>query len=203
MAKRGLTQRTHWQSYAATALAAFLLGSVITWLVMRSPVPDEIPVAPSSDFVPTVNPNLPPADAAVASGNAYYDRKDWARAAEAYQRAIALGADNPDVRTDLGNAYRFSKQAQKALEQYAIAQRQNPQHENSLFNQGGLFAFELNQPARALEIWRECLARFPESRNAATVRQLIAQVEKEQKTQRLDAEKWLQSREQTATPSPR
>ena len=53
--------------------------------------------------------------------------------------AIAQGADTPDVRTDLGNCFRFLGQPQKALEQYAIAQKQNPQHENSLFNQISLY----------------------------------------------------------------
>jgi tetratricopeptide (TPR) repeat protein len=203
VAKRNQQPKATWPKHAITGAIAFALGSFVTWFVLRPPVHEKPAVVASSNFVPAADPKLPPAQAAVASGNSYYDRKDWAHAAEAYERAIALGVDNADVRTDLGNSYRFSKQPQKALEQYEIAQRENPQHENSLFNQGGLFAFELNQPARALEIWRECLARFPESRNAVNVRQLIAQLEGEQKTQLAEAEKWLHSREQTAAPSPR
>ena len=128
--------------------------------------------------------------------------QNWPRAIEAYEKAIALGADNSDVRTDLGNAYRFSDRPQKALEQYEIAQKQNPRHENSLFNQGGLYAFSLNQPEKALEIWREYLARFPQSPNASKTRELIFEVEVPQSHQRSEVARWLKNRTQpTPTPS--
>jgi len=128
--------------------------------------------------------------------------QNWPRAIEAYEKAIALGADNSDVRTDLGNAYRFSDRPQKALEQYEIAQKQNPRHENSLFNQGGLYAFSLNQPEKALEIWREYLARFPQSPNASKTRELIFEVEVPQSDQRSEVARWLKNRTQpTPTPS--
>jgi uncharacterized protein HemY len=65
---------------------------------------------------------MTPAQAALTLGNWHYDHKAWPRAIENYRRAMVQGLDNPDVRTDLGSALRFSGEPQKVLEQYRIAQ---------------------------------------------------------------------------------
>ena len=88
--------------------------------------------APAAAAEPPDVSQLPPADAARTLGNWNYDRQNWPHAIEHYEKAIARGADNPDVRTDLGNCFRFLGQPEKALEQYQIAQKENPLHENSL-----------------------------------------------------------------------
>ncbi len=190
--------------YALTTVIAFALGCGVTWFLVKRSAEQEHAVVNTGKSEPPLDTSLSPAQTAVASGNWYYDRKNWPRAIEAYEKAIALGADNSDVRTDLGNAYRFSDRPQKALEQYEIAQKQNPQHENSLFNQGGLYAFSLNQPEKALEIWREYLARFPQSPNAPKTRELISELEAPQSDQRSEVARWLKNRTQpTPTPSVR
>ena len=120
---------------------------------------------------------LAPADAARTLGDWNYDRHNWAHAIEHYQEAIADGDDNPDVRTDLGNCFRFIGETQKALEQYQIAQTENPMHENSLFNQAGLYAEALHDDQRALAMAREFLKRFPQSDRAAAAGQLISKLE--------------------------
>jgi len=114
---------------------------------------------------------LPAADAAVVRGNMAYDHQQWADAIREYQDAIAKGRDNADVRTDLGNSFRFSGQPEKALEQYTIAQRQNPQHENSLFNQIGLFMEVMHDPNRAIPVCEEFLRKFPRSDKVPRVRE--------------------------------
>jgi hypothetical protein len=120
---------------------------------------------------------LAPAQKDLILGNWFFDHQAWPRAIEHYQKAIAQGLDNPDVRTDLGSALRFGGQPQKALEQYRIAQKQNPQHEHSLFNQGGVYAFDLKQKEKGIALWREYLKRFPKGQNVAQTRQLIARVQ--------------------------
>jgi tetratricopeptide (TPR) repeat protein len=125
-------------SYLLPMVLSAAVGAGVMWVVMsqRSPSIQQRPMS----FVPPSAPQnnlapLPPdisktsaADAAVVRGNQAYDHQQWADAIGYYQEAIAKGIDNPDVRTDLGNSFRFSGQPEKALEQYAIAQRQNPQH---------------------------------------------------------------------------
>lgn len=175
-------------------LLAFALGAGTSWLVTRAvhrtspqPViqnfippgisasPNVAALAPPATAGPPDVSQLSPADAARTLGNWNYDRQNWPHAIEHYEEAIARGLDNPDVRTDLGNCFRFLGQPQKALEQYELAQKQNPQHENSLFNQISLFADFLHDPARAQSIAHDFIARFPQSPQAETARQRLAQ----------------------------
>ncbi|HEY4255792.1 MAG TPA: tetratricopeptide repeat protein [Candidatus Udaeobacter sp.] len=164
-------------------LGAFFLGAGGMWLIMRSSAPGRPGPRPVERFSPspaTEPPDvsqLAPADAAKILGDWNYDRHDWAHAIDHYQEAIADGADNPDVRTDLGNCFRFIGESHRALEQYQIAQTENPMHENSLFNQAGLYAEVLHDDQRALATAREFLKRFPQGDRAAAARQLISKLE--------------------------
>ena len=170
-------------------LAAFLLGAGGMWLIMRSPSSDSGSQvkSPVKNFLPPAATEPPdvsqrtPAEAAKILGDWNYDQHNWAHAIEHYQQAIAAGADNADVRTDLGNCFRFVGQAQKALEQYQLAQTENPMHENSLFNQAGLYAEVLHDDQRALATAREFLKRFPHSDRAAGARELSSKLQQRTK----------------------
>ena len=166
-------------------VGAFFLGAGGMWVIMRtssSGAPPKPRVESSVSAAPATQPpdvsNLAPPDAERALADWNYDRQNWPHAIEHYQQAIARGADNPDVRTDLGNCFRFSGSPQKALEQYKIAQTQNPKHENSLFNQAGLFAEVLHNDQEALAVAQEFLTRFPQSPRAEAARQLISQIQR-------------------------
>jgi len=164
-------------------LAAFTLGAVGTWAIMRSSssggpqIRRAETLTPSPQSNPPDVSNLSRAEAAKTLADWNYDRQNWSHAIDHYQETIAAGADNADIRTDLGNCFRFIGQPQKALEQYQIAQNQNPQHENSLFNQAGLYTEVLHDDQRALTIAREFLKRFPQSQRAEAARQLISTIE--------------------------
>lgn len=153
-----------WGGYVAVGLACAALGSGGTYLALRPALAQ----ASSSR-------NLT-AQAARDLGNSYEDHGQWPQAVSAYTQAIAGGLDNPDIRTDLGVAYFKSSQPKKALEQYALAQRQDPQHENSLFNQASAYA-ELGDSARAVSIWQQYLQRFPQGKHVADARNLITAVQ--------------------------
>ena len=125
---------------------------------------------------------LAPAEAARTLANWNYDRQEWTHAIEHYQEAIARGADNPDVRTDLGNCFRFLGQPEKALEQYEIAQKENPLHENSLFNQISLFADLLHDNDRAQAVARDFITRFPQSQRVGLVRERMLELQNASKS---------------------
>lgn len=183
-------------------LAAFGLGAGATWLAMRGstdtppkPVIQNFTGAPLGQspnvFQPTpaaeaAGPpdvsQLAPAEAARTLANWNYDRQDWTHAIEHYQEAITRGADNPDVRTDLGNCFRFLEQPEKALEQYEIAQKENPLHENSLFNQISLFADLLHDDARAEVVARDFITRFPQSQRVGLVKERMLQLQNASKS---------------------
>ncbi len=116
---------------------------------------------------------MSPGTAAVTLGHFAYDHQRWPDAIRHYQEAIASGIDNADVHTDLGNALRFSGQPEQALNQYMIAQKLNPQHENSLFNQISLFTEVMGQPQRAIPICEEFIRRFPNSDKLPAVREQL------------------------------
>jgi len=178
-------------------LAAFGLGAGTVWLAMRgstnAPPKPEIenftgaPVGqspnvfqPSPAGVAAGPPDvsqLAPAEAARTLANWNYDRQNWTHAIEHYQAAIARGADNPDVRTDLGNCFRFLDQPEKALEQYETAQKENPLHENSLFNQISLLADLLHDEERAQAVARDFIARFPQSPRVKLVRERMLELQ--------------------------
>ena len=157
------------------------------------PAVQNLPKAPPSQVAQPVLPSTPPdldaappaaalagltpPQVALVSGNWYFDHQNWPRAIAEYQKAITGGIDDPNVRTDLGSSYRFMKQPQQAMEQYQIAQKQDPNHENSLFNQGGLYAFSLGQTSKGIAIWKEYLKKFPNGESAAAARQLLQQAE--------------------------
>lgn len=135
----------------------------------------EAPQAPSAPPPPPSTVGLSPAASALTLGNYHYDLAQWPQAIAQYRVAITQGVDNPNVRTDLGNALRFDKQPQKALEQYAIAQKQDPRHEQSLFNQGGLYAQSLGDKSKALAAWKTYLKRFPNGQSVPQAQHFIEQ----------------------------
>ena len=117
---------------------------------------------------------MSPPEAALTLGNWFYDHERWQLAVENYRAAIKGGVDNPNIRTDLGNALRFSDRPKEALEQYQRAQKQDPTHEQSLFNQGALYAVSLKNPRKGIEMWQAYLKRFPNGASAKQARELMA-----------------------------
>jgi tetratricopeptide (TPR) repeat protein len=175
--------------FVLVAVISFAMGAFATWLILggspgtpRSSPSPAAPSAAAAEAPPDVS-QLAPVAAATALANWNYDRQNWPHAMEHYQQAISLGSDNADIRTDLGNCFRFLGQPEKALEQYQLAQRQNPQHENSLFNTAGLYGEGLHDPAKAAESWREYLRRFPAGSGAARARKFLAEGEQRESEQ--------------------
>ncbi len=167
-------------------LGAGALGAVLTWFSLSDRTVPTRPPQPSAVVASETPPaiaHLPPADAAVLLGNWHYDRQRWFQAIEQYEAALRLGQDNANVRTDLGNCFRFAGQPQKALEQYEISQRMDPRHENSLFNKAALYGQELNQISRAKELLAEYLLKFPSSQGAPRAQQLLGELTVKERTQ--------------------
>lgn len=164
-------------NYLLTVIVSATMGAAITWLLMSQRSTSEL----RSNFAPQSTPMATPdvsgmsaGEAAVTLGNFAYDHQRWPEAIRRYQEAISSGIDNADIHTDLGNAFRFSGQPDQALNQYTIAQKLNPQHENSLFNQISLFTEVLNEPVRAVPLCEEFIRRFPSSDRVPAVQQQLA-----------------------------
>ncbi len=175
--------RSRWPGYLLTAVLAAALGSGATYLAVRPRLtapPSASPLAPpllgagGASPPASLTSGQPPAQAALTLANWYEDRQQWPQSIAAYQQALAGGLDNPDIRTDYGVALFQSGQPQKALAQYQMAQRMNPAHENSLFNQGSAYLL-LHDTAHARAAWQDYLRRFPAGQHVADARQFLQQ----------------------------
>jgi tetratricopeptide (TPR) repeat protein len=165
--------------YVLTAIVSAAMGATLTWLLTSQHSGSQ--VRPISSALPSaiINPmpdvsGMSPGEAALTLGNFAYDHQRWTEAIRRYEEAIASGIDNADVHTDLGNAFRFSGQPEQALNQYTIAQKLNPQHENSLFNQISLFTEVLRDPVHAIPLCEEFIRRFPSSDKLSAVQQQLS-----------------------------
>jgi tetratricopeptide (TPR) repeat protein len=172
------TRQSLW-NYVLIVVTSAAMGAGLTWLfTARSSHPEVHPTLSGASVergsaTPDVS-GLSAGDAAVVLGNFAYDHQNWSEAIRQYEQAITSGIDTPDVHTDLGNALRFSGRPQKALAQYQVAQKLNPQHENSLFNQISLFTEVLHEPTRAIPLCEEFIRRFPASEKLSVVQQQLA-----------------------------
>lgn len=109
-------------------------------------------------------------------GNDYFDTQQREKAIEAYGRALELDPKNPNVLTDQGVMYRETGAYDKAVANFQKANQIDPSHMQSLFNLGVVYAYDLKQPARALEAWNKIIAANPNSPHAAQARQAIEEV---------------------------
>jgi tetratricopeptide (TPR) repeat protein len=159
------------------AIGAFLGGALLMWVIMQffAPAPVVKPPAATAG-APDVS-RMTDAQAAVTLGNWEYDRANWPGAIHHYERAIAAGFDTPDVRTDLGTAYKNIGNTDKALTEYGIAQRKDPFHQNSLFNQAVVHSEIPQNHAKAIATAREYIRRFPQGQGVESARAMISQLE--------------------------
>ena len=148
------------------AVAAFVAGGLLGYFVGA---PKAVPVTKGA---PDVS-QMPSAQAAAAMGNWEYDHANWPAAVQHYEKAIAAGNDTADLRTDLGTAHRYLGHGDKALAEYGIAQRRDPFHQNSLFNQAVVYAEIFHDRPRAIATAREYLRRFPQGRGAEGAQKII------------------------------
>jgi tetratricopeptide (TPR) repeat protein len=117
-------------------------------------------------------------DAWVALGNEYFDAHQAQKAVDAYGKALALKADDPNVLTDQGVMYRQLGQFDKALATFQKANKLQPGHVQSLFNMGIVYANDLNRPEEAAKAWNKVLAIAPNSEQASQARQMLGQLKK-------------------------
>lgn len=184
----GTTQVEHhvrwWPVCAACLLLGMLLGAGGTYLALRPSHHHAAPLASSAPAFPAPNntasppaeltAGLPPVEASVRLGDWYEDHQEWTQAIALLTQAITLGADTPDVRTDLGVAYYRNRQPKEALAQYQTAHDANPRHENSLFNQGSVYLL-LGRPGNAISVWEDYIRQFPNGQHVSDARLLIKQ----------------------------
>lgn len=111
----------------------------------------------------------------VQLGNDYFDTRQPQKAIEAYGRALELKPDDPNVLTDQGIMYRDLGQYDRAVQNFEKANKADPKHVQSLFNMGVVYAHDLKQVPKAVEVWKRVIQIAPTSQQAAEARQALEQ----------------------------
>jgi tetratricopeptide (TPR) repeat protein len=99
----------------------------------------------------------------VELANLLFDAGRYQDAIRWYTEALSLTPLNVDARTDLGVAYYYLEQPDKALEQFERALSIDGRHVKTLLNLGVVRAFGKQDLPGAAAAWRQVLAIAPES----------------------------------------
>ena len=109
----------------------------------------------------------------VALGNQYFDNNQFIDAIDAYDKALELQPNDPDVLVDQGVMFRRLGWFDKAIDNFTMASELNPRHVNALFNLGIIYRYDLQDFPKATEIWTKLLEMNPGSPAADKLRQEI------------------------------
>ncbi len=121
--------------------------------------------------------------ALVALGNAYFDNRDWKKAAEMYQKALAIAPHDADIRSALGTAYRNLGLIDQALSEYQLALRNDPVNLDARYYMGIVYAYDKKDYRDAVRVWQEILNLAPNYPEAERIRSTIAALNKKIKVQ--------------------
>jgi len=113
-------------------------------------------------------------------GNIYYDAQQYPMAVDYYSRALKAKPADAAVRTDMATAYWYMGQADRAIAEFDKVLLYAPDNPNTLFNRGLVKWRAKKDAAGALADWERLLATDPAYDQKDKVRQMIAEVEKQQ-----------------------
>lgn len=111
--------------------------------------------------------------ALVQLGHNYFDSNQPMKAIEAYDKALEMDDNDPDVLTDQGIMYRRVGWFGKAVENFEKANRLNPSHVQSLYNLGIVYRDDIGDQTKAKEAWTRYLEITPVGKSADQVRIMI------------------------------
>ncbi|MEE4252432.1 MAG: tetratricopeptide repeat protein [Desulfuromusa sp.] len=169
--------------FVIIALAAGILIGVITTNLKKdlpSSVPAKNPVPASAPVVNQQQQNTILEDivarepenrnAWIELGHNYFDSNQPMKAVEAYDKALELNGNDPNILTDQGVMYRRLGWFDKAISNFQKANRIDNNHQQSLYNLGIVYRYDLKDFPKAIEAWERLLAIDPGSPGASQIR---------------------------------
>ena len=109
----------------------------------------------------------------VQLGNIYFDAGRFQDSARWYEDALRIDPRNPDVSTDLGIAYYYTNQPDRALAQFERSLTINPNHSKTLLNIGVVRAFGKQDLEGAARAWQRVVDLAPDTPEARAARQAL------------------------------
>jgi cytochrome c-type biogenesis protein CcmH/NrfG len=170
----------------AFALSGILFGVIVGWILgsQQSARPVVAPAAAAAPDAAAADGRQPPPplDEArlktlVASagseptnpaprvqlGNLYFDAERYTDAVQWYEDALRLQPADANVSTDLGVAYYYTNQPDRALSQFDASLAIDPGHIKTLLNVGIVRAFGKQDLAGAAKAWEQVVKLSPNS----------------------------------------
>ena len=103
----------------------------------------------------------------------YFDAGRFPEAVDWYKQALTIQPKSVNVSTDLGIAYYYMNDADKALAQFDTSLTIDPAHAKTLLNIGIVRAFGKQDLKGAAEVWQKILVVAPASDEARAARQAL------------------------------
>ncbi len=128
----------------------------------------------AAPLLEAINQNPSDYDSLVKLGNLFYDGQQFPSAIQYYERALAIHPENPDARTDMGTAYWYTGNADKAIAAMETSLKYRPGHPQTLFNLGWVRWQGKADPKGAVEAWEQLLKANPDYPQKQQVEQYIA-----------------------------
>jgi cytochrome c-type biogenesis protein CcmH/NrfG len=107
----------------------------------------------------------------VALGNEYFDRNQFMNSIQAYDKALEIKPDSPNVLTDQGVMFKRLGWFDRAIENFTKANKIDPAHATSIYNLGVVYRYDLQDFAKAQEAWTRFLEINPTGPGSDRVRQ--------------------------------
>lgn len=113
----------------------------------------------------------------VKLGHNYFDSDQPMKAIEAYAKALELDARDADVLTDQGIMFRRVGWYDRAIDNFIKAGDINPNHAQSLYNLGIVYRYDVQDFAKAKEVWTRFLELNPTGPSADQIRRELQFIE--------------------------
>lgn len=111
----------------------------------------------------------------ISLGNDYFDTEQTQKSINAYGKALEIQPDNPNLLTDQGVMFRKVGWYDKALANFEKANKLDPNHLQSLFNAGIVYAVDLKQMDKAAPYWNKYLKLDSNSQTAMQIKSIMEQ----------------------------
>jgi cytochrome c-type biogenesis protein CcmH/NrfG len=124
-----------------------------------------------------------PADPALLAqvGNVYYDTQLYKDAIGYYEKSLTGDPKNVGVRTDMGTAYFYLGDPDRAITEFNTALKQDPKHGQTLYNLGMVQWQGKGDVTAAVNAWETLLKTVPDYPDRAKVEQLVAKAKEHSK----------------------
>ena len=138
-----------------------------------APAPPPLDESRASAMKTTAQQNPTDAVTRVQLANMYFDAGRFQEAADWYEQGLKIHPKDINASTDLGIAYYYMNEPDRALARFERSLAVDPSHAKTLLNIGIVRAFGKQDLKGAAEVWQKVLVVAPSSEEARAAQQAL------------------------------